>query len=77
MTESDLVAALRPVTQLLDEAGVRYYLAGSLASSAHGIARASLDADLVAELEPQHVDLLIDCLQSLYYIPIDRLRTSR
>lgn len=76
MTESDLVAALRPIADVLDEAGVRYYLAGSLASSAHGIARASLDADLVAELEPPHVDLLIDRLQSAYYIPVERLRAA-
>ena len=50
MTESDLVAALRPVTEAFDALGVRYYLGGSVASSAHGIARASLDADLVAAL---------------------------
>ena len=50
MTESDLVAALRPVADALAALGVRYYLAGSVASSAHGIARASLDADIVAEL---------------------------
>ena len=76
MTESDLVAALRPLVEVLDEAGVRYYLAGSVASSAHGVARASLDADLVAELAPDHVDLLIERLQPTYYIPVDRLRTA-
>ena len=56
MTESDLVAALRPVADALDALGVRYYLGGSVASSAHGIARASLDADIVAALEPEHVE---------------------
>jgi hypothetical protein len=55
MTESDLVAALRPVTEAFDALGVQYYLGGSVASSAHGMARASLDADLVAALEPEHV----------------------
>lgn len=50
MTESDLVAALRPVTEAFDALDVRYYLGGSVASSAHGIARASLDVDLVAAL---------------------------
>lgn len=76
MTESDLVAALRPVTEAFDALGVRYYLGGSVASSAHGIARASLDADLVAALEPEHVDALVARLASAYYIPEDRLRSA-
>ena len=75
MTDSDLVAALRPVADALDALDVRYYLAGSLASSAHGIARASLDADVVAALEPDHVDPLTNRLGSAY-IPVDRLRSA-
>ena len=76
MTESDLVAALRPVADAFDALGVRYYLGGSLASSAHGIARASLDADIVAALEPDHGDSLVTRLASAYYIPVDRLRSA-
>jgi hypothetical protein len=76
VTESDLVSALRPVAEALEALGVRYYLGGSIASSAHGIARASLDADLVAELEPVHVEPLARRLLDVYYIPIDRLRSA-
>jgi hypothetical protein len=76
MTDSDLVAALRPVADALDALGVRYYLAGSVASSAHGIARASLDADVVAALEPDHVVPLTNRLVSAYYIPEDRLQSA-
>jgi len=76
MTVSDLVAALRPVADAFETLGVRYYLGGSVASSAHGIARASLDADLVAALEPNHVDSLVNRLASAYYIPVDRLRSA-
>lgn len=76
MTDSDLVAALRPVADALDALDVRYYLAGSLASSAHGIARASLDADVVAALEPDHVEPLTNRLVGADYIPVDRLRSA-
>ena len=76
MAESDLVAALRPVADALDALRVRYYLAGSVASSAHGVARASLDADVVAALEPDHVEPLTNRLVSAYYIPVDRLRSA-
>lgn len=76
MTDSDLVAALRPVAEAFDELGVRYYLGGSVASSAHGIARASLDADVVAALDPRHVDSLLARLMPGYYVPVDRLRSA-
>ena len=76
MTPSLLLDALRPLAGALDALGVRYHLGGSIASSAHGIARASLDADLVAELKPQHVDPLASCLQSEYYIPVGILRSA-
>ena len=76
MTEPDLVGALRPVAEALDALGVRYYLGGSVASSAHGIARASLDADVIAAIEPKHVDSLVGRLASAYYIPLDRLRSA-
>jgi len=76
MTESDLVAALRPVADAFDALGVAYFLAGSLASSAHGVARASLDADVVAALTVEHVDPLVDRLHSEYYLPVDRLKRA-
>ena len=76
MTESDLIAALRPVTEALEALGVRGYLGGSIASSAHGIARASLDADLIAELELEHVDPFASHLESSYYVPIDHMRAA-
>ena len=76
MTSADLIAAILPVTTCLDQIGVRHYITGSAASSAHGIARASIDVDLVAELEPEHVDRLISCLGDAYYIPTDTLRAA-
>lgn len=76
MTASDLVAALRPVIHALDALGVPFYIGGSLASSTHGIARSTLDTDVVVAMEPHHVDALVERLSSAYYIPIDRLRSA-
>jgi hypothetical protein len=76
MTESDLGAALRPLAAAFRALGVPFYLGGSVASSAHGIARASLDADVIAALEPAHVEPLLARLGSAYYIPVDRLREA-
>ena len=76
MIDSAVVAALGPLVQTLDRLEVRYYLAGSIASSAHGIARASLDADVVVFLGPQHLDPLVASLAEQYYIPVERLRSA-
>jgi hypothetical protein len=76
VTADDLLAAVGPVASCLDRLHVRFFLTGSAASSAHGIARASLDVDLVAELDPAHVDPFIACLADAYYVPADTLRAA-
>ncbi len=76
MTASDLVAALRPVLAAFTDLGVRHFVGGSVASSAHGVARASLDVDVVAELEPGHVSRLVAALQNAYYIDDTRVREA-
>ncbi len=76
MTEADLVAALGPVVEAFEALGVRYFLGGSVASSAHGVARASLDADVIVELDPSHVERLALWLTGAYYTPIDQMRTA-
>ncbi len=73
MTPSDLSAALRPVLDALAGLGVRHFVAGSIASSAHGVPRASIDADVVAELQPGHGATLIGALASAYYVPVQRV----
>ena len=55
MSPPDIQAALYPVADLLDELGVRWHVCGSVASSAHGAARATLDVDIVADLQEEHV----------------------
>lgn len=64
----DMVEALRPVLDELSRLAVRYYVGGSLASSSHGAARSTLDADVVAELDETAALHLIAALQADYYI---------
>ena len=76
MNGSDLLAALRPVLDALGRLGVRHFVGGSVASSAHGIARASLDVDVVADLQPAHVGALVAALQDAYYVDETRVREA-
>ncbi len=55
------------VTGSLEELGVRYAIGGSLASSLHGVFRASVDADVVAELRMEHVEPLARALGDAFY----------
>src|SRR5512136_905248 len=73
---SDLLAALSPVVRTLDALAVGYYVGGSLASSAHGVARASLDVSLVAALEMVHVRPFVTALQGAYYLDSGRIEAS-
>jgi len=48
------VAVTLLVVEALEALGVPYLIGGSLASAVHGVARATVDADLVADLRPEH-----------------------
>ena len=76
MNPPELLVALAPVATALDELGVPYYVGGSVASSAHGVARASLDVDVVALLGGEHVVPLIRRLEAEYYLDEARVRSS-
>jgi len=65
----DPIGALAPVLEALRGLGVRHYVAGSLASSVHGVPRSSLDADVVAELLPHHAAPLVAALRGAFYVP--------
>ena len=41
------------VTRALERMGIPYFVGGSLASSVNGVPRATLDADIVADLRPE------------------------
>ena len=55
-------AALLPVVDALDALGVAWHVGGSVASSLHGVFRATNDVDLVAELDSIHAAPLASAL---------------
>lgn len=56
------------VTQTLERLGIPYFLGGSLASALHGEPRSTLDADIVADLQMEHVEPLVNALAPDMYI---------
>ena len=76
MIELDLHSVAMRVIRALEELNVSYQVGGSLASSAMGLPRASLDADLVAELREEHAEGLIDKLGSDFYASANMIREA-
>jgi hypothetical protein len=73
---NDAVAVAVDFGAWLDAAGVRWVTGGSIASSVHGEARATRDADLVVNLEPARVRTLAAMLARDYYADEDDMREA-
>jgi hypothetical protein len=59
MILAEPIAVAIVVAKALDELHVPYLVGGSLASSTHGIPRATQDIDLVVQLTGSRVDALV------------------
>ena len=67
MTIPEPIAVTLVVVAVLEQLGVRYFIGGSLASAAQGAARATVDADIVADLRPEHIAPLVQALGAAFY----------
>lgn len=72
LTES--LTAAGPVFSALDALHVSYYIGGSLASSAWGVARSTIDADIVAALQPGHAEPFHQLLGDAYYADLQSIQ---
>jgi hypothetical protein len=76
MSSSDIVQATRPLIQLLEQHSIRYYIGGSVASSAHGLPRTTIDVDIVVDLTHAHVEIIVEALQGSFYIDGEIIHTA-
>ena len=76
MEQRDLLQAVERVAGVLERLGVAYHVGGSVASSVHGAARSSIDADLVADLEQRHVTPFYEALRGDFYVDDEMIRDA-
>jgi hypothetical protein len=76
LNNPDILSAIQPLIQFFEELGVKYYIGGSVASSAYGIARATLDVDIVSNLTEEQVPELVRVLSAKYYIDETMVRDA-
>ena len=73
LNQSEIVATIRPVIEAFDKLGIAYSIGGSVASSSYGIARATMDVDIVADIRTVHASRLVEWLSMIYYIDEDMI----
>ncbi|MEN8128441.1 MAG: DUF6036 family nucleotidyltransferase [Planctomycetota bacterium] len=80
MKNPDILIATEPVTEAFEKLGILYFIGGSVASSAYGIARSTMDVDIVSDIKQNHVRSLVRMLEHSYYIDenmiLDAIRRS-
>jgi hypothetical protein len=68
MTTTEPIEVTLAVTGVLERLGVEYLVGGSLATSLHGIPRATLDVDIVADLRMTHLDPFVAALREAFFV---------
>ena len=70
------IAVTLLVIDALDALGVPYLIGGSLASAVHGVLRATMDTDLVADLRLEHAEPLARALGGTFYVDAESIREA-
>lgn len=76
MSSPDLLDGAKSMVETLDSLGIPYRISGSVASSAYGIARATLDLDMVADVQPEQIRDLVTRLEDAFYVDEERVRDA-
>jgi len=76
MKPPDIIEITFKVVKIFEKFNIGYYIGGSLASSAYGMARATLDIDIIADIKLDQVPAVEDALKKEFYIDIDMIRNA-
>ncbi len=73
MKKNEIIAALEPLIKAFEELKILYYIGGSIASSAYGTARLTLNIDLVTNLLTHHIKPFTEKLKDEYYVDAEMI----
>lgn len=72
----EVLQALTPVADVLDQLGIPYCIGGSVASSHFGQPRQTNDVDLIVGMEPGHVAAFASRLSADYYFDVGAIQQA-
>lgn len=70
------IAVTLRVTEILEQLDIAYVIGGSMAGAVHGVMRATMDVDLVADLGPEHAAPLVKALGDAFYADVDTINQA-
>lgn len=73
MKTPDILEVTLKVVKAFINLGIEYYIGGSVASSAYGVARSTLDVDMVANMNSDQAHALEELLEKEFYVDIDTI----
>lgn len=68
MDKNEIISALEPLIKALDDISIPYFIGGSIASSAYGLARATMDVDMILNLKPFQVQDFVNKLKGDFFV---------
>jgi hypothetical protein len=72
----DIIEVTLKVIKVFEKIGIAYHIGGSLASSAFGIARSTLDVDIVAEIKPDQASDIYENLREEFYVDAEMILSA-
>jgi hypothetical protein len=72
----ETVRVMLRVVDAFDRLSIPYLVGGSMASALYGVSRSTVDADLVAEINPDKVDALVASLNEEFYADAEMIRNA-
>lgn len=76
MPLGDPLRVIHKVAQIFQKLGVDYLVGGSLASSLHGVPRATQDIDIVADLTGKDIGKLVELLSVDFFADIEMIEKA-
>jgi len=73
---SEPLLVVARLARAFDDLSIRYVVGGSLASSLHGVPRATQDVDIVAEIGLPHVEPFTNSLAGEFYVDANMIRDA-
>jgi hypothetical protein len=72
----DPIAVTILVTQVFNKLKIPYLISGSLASTIYGMVRTTQDVDIIADMQPNHIQPFITALQSDFFLDEEMISAS-
>ncbi|NUM43089.1 MAG: hypothetical protein HUU38_00170 [Anaerolineales bacterium] len=64
------------VSDVFERLNIPYFIGGSLATAIHGVARATMDVDIIADIQLAHVESFVSALENTFYVDDEMIKEA-